>query len=72
MHVFPEISELVADLAPVNQRKTPPEGNFPRGLELEEYRIGRRWLQIARNPAIGGEVVEFHWSDSEEQTWLVG
>lgn len=71
-HVYPEISELVAGLAPVNQRTTPPEGNYPSGLELEEYRMGRRWLQIARDPAIGGEVVEYHWSEFEEQTWRVG
>ena len=71
-HVYPEISELVAGLAPVNQRTTLPEGNYPSGLVLEEYRIGRRWLQVACDPAIGGEVVEYHWSALEEDTWQVG
>jgi hypothetical protein len=71
-YIYPEIGELVTGLSPVNQRTTPPEGNYPSGLHCEEYKINGRWLQIARDPTIGGEVVECYWSDEEADEWIVG
>lgn len=70
--VYPEISELVAGLTPEFTQTLPPEGNHPSGLHCEEYKINGRWLQIACDPAIGGEVVEFYWSEVEADEWIVG
>lgn len=52
-----------------------PYGNFTDGLILEEFCVTRHnvtyWVQVATDKRTG-EIVDFHVSDEERLTWMVG
>jgi hypothetical protein len=71
-----QIEEMICGERVENSDTIAPYGNYTDGLNLEEYFVSNRgvtrWIQVARDPRIGGDIVEFHVSDDEEDHWIVG
>jgi hypothetical protein len=71
-----QIEEMICGERVENSHTIAPYGNYTDGLELEEYCVTQRgvtrWVQVARDPRIGGDIVEFHVSDEERDSWIVG
>ena len=70
-----QIAEMICSESIQNQGYVQPYGNYPDGLNLEEYCVSQnrvtRWVQVAINN-LTGEIVDFHVSDDEEDSWKVG
>jgi len=57
----------------ISSSRSAPEGNYSMGLILEEYALrDGSFLQVALDPAIGGQPVEWHHSAFSEDSWVVG
>jgi hypothetical protein len=57
----------------ISSSRSAPEGNYPMGLVLEEYELSDgTFLQVAFDPAIGGQPVEWHQSAVSKDSWVVG
>jgi len=57
----------------ISSSRSAPEGNYSMGLILEEYQLrDNSFLQVALDPAIGGQPVEWHHSAFSEDSWVVG
>jgi hypothetical protein len=73
-----EIWDLIRGERVENQGKIAPYGNHSDGLNLEEYCIAfhgttdKLWIQVALDPAIGGEIIDWYVSEEEEDSWRVG
>lgn len=78
LYTVDEIWEMIRGECVQNYGRVDPYGNHPDGLELEEYCIGfhgtsdKLWIQVALDPAIGGEIVDWYVSEEEEDSWRVG
>lgn len=67
-----QIWDMIRGERTQNEGTVAPYGNYTRGLNLEEYHVDGKWVQVALDPCIGGEIVDFHVSDVEEDEWQVG
>ena len=72
-----EIWDLIRGERVENQGRVAPYGNHDMGLDLEEYCIRYRsgdnlWIQVALDPSIGGEIVDWYVSEEEQDSWRVG
>ena len=57
----------------ISSSRSAPEGNYSMGLILEEYALNDgSFLQVALDPATGGQPVEWHHSAFSEDSWVVG
>jgi hypothetical protein len=57
----------------ISSSRSAPQGNYSMGLILEEYQLrDNSFLQVALDPAIGGQPVEWHHSAFSEDSWVVG
>lgn len=78
LYTCEEIGDMIRGERVENQGSVPPYGNHDMGLELEEYCIGfhatsdKLWIQVALDPSIGGEIVDWYVSEEEEDSWRVG
>ena len=73
---FDSISDVwaaISGLSPVASSRSAPFGNHPRGLILEEYELETGgYLQVAFDPALGGDPVEWEYRQNSPDSWLVG
>ena len=67
-----QIRDAIAGESPLNTYHTMPEGNHTAGLVLEEYRLRSGYLQVACDPNLGGDPVEWIVTDTPSDEWLVG
>jgi hypothetical protein len=73
-----EIWDMIRGERLENCGRVDPYGNYTMGLDLEEYCIGRSytrdklWIQVALDPSIGGEIVDWYVSEEEQDSWRVG
>jgi hypothetical protein len=77
LYTVDEIWDLIRGERVENRGSVPPYGNRTMGLDLEEYCIrcqsgDNLWIQVALDPAIGGEIVDWYVSEEEEDSWRVG
>jgi hypothetical protein len=68
-----DVWEAISGEPVISSSRSAPEGNYPMGLVLEEYELSDgTFLQVAFDPAIGGQPVEWHQSAVSKDSWVVG
>lgn len=68
-----EVWEAISGQPVINQSRVAPYGNYTSGLILEEYELSDgSYLQIALDPSIGGDPVEWVHTEESADDWLVG
>lgn len=48
-----------------------PFENYPDGRIVEEFRVQGGWLQVAFNPALGNDIDDWAFSETEPGKWLI-
>lgn len=68
-----DVWEAISDEPIISSSRSAPEGNYSWGLILEEYQLSDgTFLQVAFDPRIGNQPVEWHHSATSADSWMVG
>ena len=68
-----DVWEAISGERVISQSRIAPYGNYSSGLILEEYALSDgTYLQVALDPSIGNDPVEWAHTEESADDWLVG